>query len=160
MTTGRQEGGTRPPPRAATSPRHEDPRLRGRRYAIPFQRVWSGVLELASGKLRGWTLVGADEIGGTVRAESRTPVFRFVDDVEIRVGLDRDGQTRVDLTSRSRKGIWDLGTNARRIRRFLHRLDRELDAEPHEILRPELGARPSHEAEGKGSDRKETGASA
>lgn len=68
----------------------------------------------------------ADDVTGVIRAEARTPVFRFVDDVEIRIGLDADAQTRVDLTSASRVGRWDLGTNARRIRGFLRGLDRRL----------------------------------
>ena len=38
------------------------------------------------------------------------------------------------MTSRSRKGKGDLGTNLRRIDRFMRRLDRNLDARPEEIL--------------------------
>jgi hypothetical protein len=112
--------------RAATGPAHADPRLRGRRYAIPFQGVWEAVVTLAEGEMRGWRVVEADDRTGVVRVEATTPVFRFVDDVEILVGLDEDGQTRVDLTSASRAGRGDLGKNARRIRSFLRRLDRDL----------------------------------
>jgi hypothetical protein len=36
------------------------------------------------------------------------------------------GMTRVDVSSQSRVGRGDLGTNARRIARFLHALDRKL----------------------------------
>jgi hypothetical protein len=125
--------------RAATAPDHPDARLRGRRYAIPFQEVWEAARVLADGGMAGWTLVEADDLEGRIRAEARTRVFRFVDDVEIRVRLDRDAQTRVDLVSASRVGRGDLGTNARRIRRFLKRLDRELKAPPSRILAPEKG---------------------
>jgi len=125
--------------RAATAPDHPDHRMRGRRYAIPFQEVWEAVGVLAGGGLRGWTLVEADDMAGTVRAEARTPLFRFTDDVEIRVRLDRDAQTRVDLVSASRVGKGDLGANARRIRWFLRRLDRELDVVPSQVLAPEEG---------------------
>jgi hypothetical protein len=127
---------------AVTDPEHRDPRLRGRRYAIPFDRVWSAALALAGGGLRGWSVVAFDEIEGVIRARAVTLLFRFVDDVEIRVGLDLDAQTRVDLSSRSRKGRWDLGMNGRRVRKFLKRLDRELHAPPELILPPEEGARP------------------
>jgi hypothetical protein len=127
---------------AVTDPEHRDPHLRGRRYAIPFARVWSAALTLAGGGLRRWSVESSDEIEGVIRARTVTLVFRFVDDVEIRVGLDRDAQTRVDLSSRSRKGKWDLGKNGRRIRKFLKRLDRELAAPPELILPPEEGALP------------------
>lgn len=126
---------------AITAPDHRDPRLRGRRYAIPFDRVWAAAMELARGGLRGWRVAHHDEVQGVIRAWVTTLVMRFVDDVEIRVGLDEDAQTRVDLSSASRQGRWDLGTNARRIRRFLKRLDRKLEAPPDLILAPEEGAR-------------------
>jgi hypothetical protein len=115
--------------------------MRGRRYAIPFDRVWSAALTLAGGNLRRWEVGSSDEIEGVIRARAVTFVFRFVDDVEIRVELDQDAQTRVDVSSASRKGKWDLGTNGRRIRKFLKRLDRELDAPLELILPPEEGAR-------------------
>ncbi len=110
--------------RAETAPDAADPRLRGRTYAIPFERVWTATLALA-GRRRGWTVVQHDDIEGVIRAECRT-LLRFTHDVEIRVGLDGDGQTRVDLRSASRVGHGDLGKNARRIGRFLRSLDREL----------------------------------
>lgn len=110
--------------RAATDVASEDPRLRGRTYAIPFERVWQAALRLAQ-RRRGWTVHETDDIQGLIRAEARTPL-RFVDDVTIRVGLDEDGQTRVDLVSASRVGRGDLGKNARRIHKFLRALDREL----------------------------------
>lgn len=129
--------------RAATAPDHTDPRLRGRRYAIPFSEVWAAALELADGGLRGWTVEHADEIEGVVRATAVSLVFRFVDAVEIRIGLDEDAQTRVDVRSASLQGKWDLGANGRRIRRFLRKLDRTLAAPPELILDPGEGARPA-----------------
>ena len=130
-------------PRQATRPDHTDASLRGRRYAIPFDRVWTEALTLASKGRRGWTVTEADDQEGIIRAEARTLVFRFVDDVEVRIGLDADAQTRVDLTSSSRTGRFDFGTNARRIRRFLRKLDRALGAGPSLTLPPEEGVRPA-----------------
>jgi uncharacterized protein (DUF1499 family) len=92
---------------------------------VPFERVWSEALGLARGRA-GWTVTEADDMAGVIRVEARTLVFRFVDDVEIRVRLDENAQTRVDLTSASRVGKSDLGTNARRIGFFLAALDRRL----------------------------------
>lgn len=110
--------------RAATDVGSDDPRLRGRTYSIPFERVWQAALALAR-RRRGWTVTAADDVEGEIRAEARTPL-RFVDDVTIRVSLDADAQTRVDLVSASRVGRGDLGKNARRINRFLRALDRSL----------------------------------
>jgi uncharacterized protein DUF1499 len=111
--------------RACTDPDSPDARLRGRAYAVPFAEVWKAAAETAAGS-RGWTVVAADTARGELRAEARTRLWRFVDDVTVRVTLDGDGLTRVDLESVSRVGGADLGANARRIARFLHALDRRL----------------------------------
>lgn len=103
-----------------------DPRLRGRTYAVPFERVWTGALKLARGGLRGWRLVEADDLQGVIRAEATTLFLRAVDDVTIHISLDADAQTRVDARSASRKDRRDLGRNARRLDRFFRRLDRIL----------------------------------
>lgn len=116
--------------RAATRPDHPDPRLQGRRYGLPFEVVWREALRLADGALPRWTLVEVDEGDGLIRAESRTRVLRFVDDVEIRITLDGQDRTRVDMTSASRVGSADLGQNARRIARFQRRLDDRLYQDP------------------------------
>ncbi|MCK5650741.1 MAG: DUF1499 domain-containing protein, partial [Gemmatimonadetes bacterium] len=85
--------------RAETDPHSEDHRLRGRTYAIPFDRVWRIALKLAAADLRGWTVTHADDESGVIRAEAKTLVLRWMDDVRIDVTLDENGQTRVDLVS-------------------------------------------------------------
>lgn len=109
--------------RAFTEPDAADPRLRPRAYAVPFVDVWSAALSIAEGT-RGWTVTSSDPRAGEIVAEARTRLWKFVDDVWIRISLDEDGQTCVDVASSSRTGRGDLGTNARRIARFLHALDR------------------------------------
>ncbi|SOD03488.1 Protein of unknown function [bacterium JGI 053] len=111
--------------RAWTDPESPDRRLRGRVYAVPFTRVWGAALETARAQ-RGWTVTETDARDGEIVAEARTTLWRFVDDVSVRVWLDDTGATRVDATSASRVGSGDLGTNARRIARFLHALDRRI----------------------------------
>lgn len=111
--------------RARTRPDAPDPRLRGRAYAVPFAQVWEAALETAGTRAR-WTVTESDARTGEIRAEARTVLWKFVDDVTIRVSLDGDGLTRVDLASASRLGGFDFGVNARRIARFLHALDRRL----------------------------------
>ena len=110
---------------AQTAPDDPDPRLRGRTLAVPFDRVWQNARELA-GNLRGWRVLEADDQIGVIRAEASTLVFGRTGDVVITISLDEDAQTRVDLTSTSRKTGGDFGTNARRIGKFLRNLDRAL----------------------------------
>lgn len=110
---------------AQTSANAPDPRLRGRTYAVPFAQVWDESIQMIESS-SGWKLIEADEGRGMIKAEATTPVFHFVDDVRLRIKLDEDALTRVDMRSASRVGRGDLGTNARRIRRFFKDLDRRL----------------------------------
>lgn len=118
--------------RAYTHAESDDPRLRGRAYAVPFAEVWRAALEVAS-SLPRWTVVETDPAAGEIHAEARTWVWRLVDDVWVRLSLDSRGLTRVDVASASRKGRADLGANARRIARFLHALDRRLSRRPDHV---------------------------
>ena len=120
---------------AETDPWADDPRLAGRTYAIPFDRVWNACLELAQ-RTRGWHVLQVDAFPGLIRITCTTLIFKFVDDLEIRIRLDENALTRLDMCSRSRKGRGDLGVNARRIGRFIRRLDRMLRADAATILDP------------------------
>lgn len=123
--------------RAETRPTAEDPRLRGRTYAIPFDRVWNAALDIARGHSR-WEIVDADDLAGVLRCESRTLFLRRMEDVFIRVSLDENAQTRVDLISRAREDRTDWGSNARRIRWFIKKLDQALGASEEQILDPTI----------------------
>lgn len=65
----------------------------------------------------GWTVVARDDAARTFEAEHETSVFRFVDDVAVRV-RPREGGAVVDVRSTSRVGVGDMGVNAERIRWF------------------------------------------
>ena len=84
--------------------------------------VFNLALDLVSD--RGWELVSADADAGIIEATDTTKVFRFKDDVVIRIRAD-DGGTRVDMRSVSRVGRSDLGVNAERIEAFLNDLKTE-----------------------------------
>lgn len=112
----------------------------GRTYAIPFDAVWNAALTLADGGSRGWSLASSNDQTGSIRAESTTLVLRFVDDIRVHIGLDENGQTRVDVRSASRKGSGDLGRNRRSVGKFLSRLDKRLGARPEQILDPTQAA--------------------
>lgn len=121
---------------AATNPGASDPRLRGRTYAIPFEDVWQASISLSRGRLRGWSLVSADDTSGAIEVLARTTVLGFEDDVRIAIGLDENAQTRVDVEVVSRNQRRDLGRTRRSIGRFLRRLDRHLAVRPDQILDP------------------------
>lgn len=71
----------------------------------------------------GWTVVTDDEGAGVLEATAETFWFGFKDDVIVRVRPDADGQrARIDARSISRVGLSDLGTNAKRIERYLARV--------------------------------------
>ena len=66
----------------------------------------------------GMEVVNVDRSNGVVEATDTTFWFGFGDDVVVRVRGDADGSL-IDAHSVSRVGISDLGTNARRLLRFL-----------------------------------------
>ncbi len=75
----------------------------------------------------GWLVIDtASPLGrtgtGRVDAIARSFVFRFPDDITIRVRQGA-GETRIDLRSASRIGRHDFGANARHIRDFTRELD-------------------------------------
>jgi hypothetical protein len=78
---------------------------------------------LAAARELGWEIVHRDASRRAFRAVDRTTVFRFVDDIAVRVATHPQG-ARVDTRSRSRIGRGDVGANARRIRRFQQQLAR------------------------------------
>jgi uncharacterized protein (DUF1499 family) len=65
-----------------------------------------------------WQVVSDDAALGRIEATATSRIFRFVDDVVIRV-RDDGGETVVDVRSRSRMGQSDLGANSARIRAYL-----------------------------------------
>ena len=72
----------------------------------------------------GWEVVAVDQAAGTLIARETSKLFRFVDDVLVRVRPADGGGAIVDVRSKSRVGQGDLGANAARIRRFAEQLPR------------------------------------
>ena len=123
-----------------TNPWSDDPRLIGRTYAIPFEAVWRSCMKLI-GKRSGWRILQSDDLVGFIRVRCVTRVFHQEGDLEILVGLDEYGLTRVDLRSSSCTRRMDLGLNARRVGRFSKWLDKSLGAGQGKILDPRETAR-------------------
>lgn len=118
---------------AETAPHADDATLRGLTCAIPFEDVWQAALRLAGGGLSGWSVTAANDQDGRIDAVSRS-IFGAEHDIVIRVTLDRDAQTRVDMTAAARKPGSDFGAAARRIRAFFRALDKTLRRTPRRGL--------------------------
>ena len=82
-----------------------------------FDRALAAVRDL------GWEVVASDRAAGRIEAVDTTFWFGVKDDVVIRIAeTPPAGGTRVDVRSKSRVGVGDLGTNAGRVRELLRRL--------------------------------------
>lgn len=70
----------------------------------------------------GWEIASADPAAGRIEAVATTLWFGFKDDVTVRVA-PQDAGSRIEVRSKSRVGRGDAGTNARRVRAYLKRLE-------------------------------------
>jgi uncharacterized protein (DUF1499 family) len=82
---------------------------------LAFQRVLLAAREM------GWEVVDADATEGRIESTDTTFWFGFKDDVVVRI-TPVEGGSRIDVRSVSRVGKSDVGTNAKRIRKFLKTL--------------------------------------
>ena len=78
---------------------------------------------LAVTRSLGWEVVASEPDALRIEATDTTFWFGFKDDIVIRI-RGMDGGSRLDIRSVSREGISDVGTNARRIRAFLTKMQR------------------------------------
>ena len=107
------------------TPQYADLQLQ--RFAAPPDRVFENAL--ATARDLGWEVTADDRPAGVIRAVDTTSLFRFKDDVTVTVRAEGEGTT-VGVRSKSRIGKGDLGTNARRIRRFQAELARRTQGGP------------------------------
>jgi uncharacterized protein (DUF1499 family) len=91
------------------------------RLRIPPAEAYATALAIAR-RTPSWTVVHEDAGALAIEAVSTSGLFRFQDDVAIRVRPD-DGGSRIDMRSKSRDGQGDLGVNAARIRAFIGELE-------------------------------------
>ncbi len=83
------------------------------------QTVFAASLQVAHEL--GWQIVAEVPAEGRIEATDITRYFGFRDDVVIRIAA-QDGVTVLDIRSKSRVGMSDVGANAARIREFRERL--------------------------------------
>jgi uncharacterized protein (DUF1499 family) len=86
---------------------------------IPPDQAYSRALAAAAAL--GWDIVAAVPAEGRIEATDTTTWFGFKDDVVIRIRPQGDA-SRVDVRSKSRVGMSDLGANAERVGKLLDRL--------------------------------------
>lgn len=103
-------------PEVAAHQRQAYPDIRPLILDLPRDRAFQRALDAAEDM--GWEIVSADADAGRIEATDRTFWFGFRDDVVIRLTPIED-RTVMDVRSLSRVGGSDVGTNARRVRKYL-----------------------------------------
>ena len=107
------------------------PELRPRHYEhVPPPRLFATVRE-AIGKLPNWRVVEEYPAHGTLHAVVTTPLWRFQDDVHVRVEAEpATGGAVLLIRSASRVGKGDLGTNTRHLLDLYAQLDGTIPPPP------------------------------
>ena len=87
--------------------------------AVPPEQAFAMVDKAISDM--GWERVATVAAEGRIEATDSTRFFGFKDDVVVRVRAAGAG-SRIDIRSKSRVGLGDAGTNARRVRALMARI--------------------------------------
>jgi uncharacterized protein (DUF1499 family) len=97
---------------AETRPDHPFPELRPRFYALPPDRLYAAAREAIAGL--GWGIAAEDSAGLRLEAVVQSALWRFKDDVMVRVEPAEGGST-LRMRSSSRIGRGDLAANTRHL---------------------------------------------
>ena len=108
-------------PKIAEKQKKAYPDIQPLMLSIPPSQVFEQCLSTA--KQMGWKIVDSNESDGRIEATDQTFWFGFKDDIVIRVTAQGEN-SRVDIRSVSRVGLSDVGTNAKRIRKFLSKFNK------------------------------------
>ncbi|MCP4004958.1 MAG: DUF1499 domain-containing protein [bacterium] len=88
----------------------------------PIEVPWEGIIAFERAREvaedLGWEITHARKSAGRMEAKDVSKVFKFVDDMAIRITYIDYRSSLVDIRSNSRVGLGDMGANAARIRRF------------------------------------------
>jgi uncharacterized protein (DUF1499 family) len=94
-----------------------DPLLRPPKYQRRKADMFAAIVELIEDQ-PSYRIVSKDAAACRLKAERRTSLLRFVDDVEIWVEGEPSGPVSVHMRSQQRKGFYDFGRNKKNIREF------------------------------------------
>ena len=100
------------------------PDLQPLKTKLSYEEIFDSSVEVIS-SLDRWSLVGQDKEKGIIRAEVRTRIFKFVDDLT--VTIDKGDPVEINVHSKARVGKGDFGKNARNIRLFLKEVEKRLE---------------------------------
>ncbi|MDO8426902.1 MAG: DUF1499 domain-containing protein [Deltaproteobacteria bacterium] len=91
---------------------------------LPLDKDSAFEKALRSARALGWEIVEANKGEGRIEATDKTFWFGFKDDIVVRITPLGIGSAKIDVRSVSRVGRSDIGTNAKRIRRYLALLEK------------------------------------
>ena len=86
---------------------------------VPPDQAFRRALEAA--RAMGWEIIASNPADGRIEATDTTFWFGFKDDVVVRITPAERG-SRIDVRSVSRVGRSDVGTNAKRIQKYLEKV--------------------------------------
>ncbi|MCY3824600.1 MAG: DUF1499 domain-containing protein [Nitrospinae bacterium] len=95
------------------------PNIKPLTFRASKEEVFGRALDAA--RAMGWHVVSSKPDEGRIEAYDATFWYGFIDDIVIRI-RSSSGTTRLDIRSKSRVGVGDIGENARRIRGFFEKL--------------------------------------
>lgn len=112
---------------AATDEHSPDPALRPIR-TDGIAADLAAVVVASAQTLPNWRMVSqeVDPAAATIRLVRTTPLWRFRDDITVRISVDGD-ESVIAAESRSRVGKGDLGQNPRNLRELLTEVRERLD---------------------------------
>jgi uncharacterized protein (DUF1499 family) len=90
--------------------------------SVPPAAAYARVVKAAQA-MPAWKVTRDDAEATTLEAVATSALFRFQDDVVIRVRPASDGGARVDMRSKSRDGKGDIGANTKRIHDFMGQIE-------------------------------------
>ncbi|MFV8783171.1 DUF1499 domain-containing protein [Microbulbifer sp. SA54] len=99
---------------------------------VPLPVAQATALAEQVGRDLGWRVIASVPARGRLEAVARTPLLGLSEDIVVRIepaegenaSKANEKVSKVDVRSASRVGISDLGSNAKRIRRFLNEMRR------------------------------------
>lgn len=91
------------------------------RLAVPLDEAFLRAVAAATKQMPDWEVTRVDQIPHQFEAVATSSIFRFQDDLIVELRPEGDGSL-VQMRSKSRHGMADLGANATRIKAFFGKL--------------------------------------
>lgn len=106
---------------SATTVSNEQPDIIAMEYQENFDKVFEITLTAVSDL--GWRITYSDDRKGLIIADTPLNMKTWGDKVEIQLVNIGDGQTRIDVTSKSKAQLIDWGKNKKNINDFYKTMD-------------------------------------